>query len=253
MRRILPALAAIALLSAVLSGQTLPARPAFEVAAIQVSTRPNPGMRGGVLRGARYEIRNATMVDLIRTAYNVPPERISGGPSWLEWYRFDISALAPENTAADRVREMLKTLLAERFTLAAREDTVTTTALALRVKGAHKLREVSEPGGCQAQTAPESDGVVATNVNCAGFSMTQLAEQLRTANNPYLAPAPVVVKGSPRGDCVGFTKPTRLHLNVLRELRAASFVVEGLKLRARQRTGRVLVVDDVPEKPTPNK
>ena len=136
-------------------------------------------MRGGALRGNRYELRNATMVDLIRTAYNVQPERISGGPSWLEWNRFDIAALAPENTPPDRLREMLKTLLAERFKLVVREDMVTTTALALRVKGTHKLREVPAPGGCQAQQAPEPNGVIATTVNCAGISMTQLAEQLR--------------------------------------------------------------------------
>ena len=80
------------------------------------------------------------MVDLIRTAYNVQPERITGGPSWIEWNRFDIAALAPENTPPDRLREMLKTLLAERFKLVVREDMVTTTALALKVKGTHKLR-----------------------------------------------------------------------------------------------------------------
>ena len=62
-------------------GQAPAPRPAFDVAGIQNSTRPQPGMRGAQLRGNRYEIRNATMVDLIRTAYNVPPEKISGGPS----------------------------------------------------------------------------------------------------------------------------------------------------------------------------
>src|SRR5678815_3769543 len=141
-------------------------------------------MRGGQLRGNRYEIRNATMVDLIRIAYNVQPEKISGGPTWLEWNRFDIAALAPEKTSPDRLREMLKTLLAERFKLVVREDKMTTSALALRVKGTHKLREASVPGSCQAQQTVEN-GVPATTVTCAGFSMTQLAEQMRTANNPY--------------------------------------------------------------------
>ena len=88
---------------------------------------------------------------------------------------------------------MLKTLLAERFKLVVREDMVTTTALALKVKGTHKLKEASTSGGCQAQQAPEPNGVIATSVNCVGFSMTQLAEQLRTANNPYLAPGQQVV------------------------------------------------------------
>src|SRR6188508_2735861 len=110
MRRLLAAVGAAALLSAAVSGQAPASRGVFQVAGIQVSSRPNPGMRGGVLRGNRYELRNATMVDLIRTAYNVKPERISGGPSWLEWNRFDIAALAPESTAPDRLREMLKTL-----------------------------------------------------------------------------------------------------------------------------------------------
>ena len=81
-------------------GQAPAPRPAFDVAGIQVSTRPQPGMRGGLLRGTRYEVRNATMVDLIRTAYVVQPERITGGPSWIEWNRFDIAALAPEEHSA---------------------------------------------------------------------------------------------------------------------------------------------------------
>ena len=193
MKRLLVLIGISALLSGPVLGQAPAPRPAFDVAGISVSTRPQPGMRGGVLRGTRYEIRNATMVDLIRTAYSVQPERISGGPSWIEWNRFDIAALAPEKTAPDRLREMLKTLLAERFKLAVREDMATTTALALRVKGAHKLREVTTTGGCQAQQAPEPNGVSATSVSCSGFSMAQLAEQLRTANNPYLAPGQQVV------------------------------------------------------------
>ncbi len=193
MKRLLVALGVAVVFSDLLLGQAPGPRPAFDIAGIQVSTRANPGMRGGVLRGTRYEVRNANMVDLIRTAYNVQPERITGGPSWLEWNRFDIAALAPENTPPERVREMLKTLLAERFKLVIREDMATTTAMALRVKGVHKLREVSAPGGCQAQQAPEPNGVIATNVTCAGITMAQLSEQLRSANNPYLAPGQQVV------------------------------------------------------------
>ena len=194
MKRLLAALGVVALFSISILGQAPAPRPAFDVAGIQVSTRQQPGMRGGVLRGNRYEIRNANMLDLIRTAYNVTqPERITGGPSWLEWNRFDIAALAPENTPPERVREMLKTLLAERFKLVLREDMVPTTALALRVKGAHKMREVTTSGGCQGQQAPEPNGVTATTVTCTGIPMAQLAEQLRTANNPYLAPGQQVV------------------------------------------------------------
>jgi uncharacterized protein (TIGR03435 family) len=194
MKQLLIALGVAALISTAVSGQPSGAVPAFDVAGIQVSTRTTAGMRGGVLRGNRYEIRNATMVDLIRTAYNVTqPERISGGPAWLEWNRFDIAALVAENTPPARLREMLKTLLAERFNLVVREDKMSTTSLALRVKGTHKLREASTAGGCQALQAPESNGVIATSVTCSGFSMTQLAEQMRAQNNPYLAPGQEII------------------------------------------------------------
>ena len=135
MKRMLAALGIAGFLSASVFGQAPAPRPAFDVTSVQVSTRPQPGIRGGVLRGTRYELRNATMLDMIRTAYAVQPERVSGGPTWLEWNRFDIAALAPEKTPPDRLREMLKTLLAERFKLVVREDMVATTALALRVKG----------------------------------------------------------------------------------------------------------------------
>lgn len=193
MKRLLVVVGLVAVVPDLLLGQTPVARPTFEIAGIQVSTRQQPGMRGGVLRGNRYDLRNATMVDLIRTAYDVRPERVSGGPSWLEWDRFDIAALAPEDTPPARLREMLKTLLAERFKVVVREDMEATTALALKIKGAHKMKEVPGSGGCQAQQAPEPNGVLATSVSCSGFSMTQLADQLRTANNPYLAPGQLVV------------------------------------------------------------
>ena len=186
MRRVLVALGAAGLLSTSVIGQTPGPRPAFEIAGIQVSTRPQPGMRGGQLRGTRYELRNATMVDLIRTAYDVQPEKISGGPSWLEWNRFDIAALAPEKTPPDRLREMLKTLLAERFKLVVREDTVTTTALALKVKGTHKMKESSTAGGgCQGQGAPGPSGATEITATCTGMSMTQLATQLPQAQSAY--------------------------------------------------------------------
>ncbi|HEU5021216.1 MAG TPA: TIGR03435 family protein, partial [Bryobacteraceae bacterium] len=55
----------------------------------------NPGMHGGLYRSGRYEVRAATMLDLIRTAYNVDGDHVTGGPGWVEKDRFDIIAKAP--------------------------------------------------------------------------------------------------------------------------------------------------------------
>jgi uncharacterized protein (TIGR03435 family) len=157
----------------------------FEFASIQLSTRANPGMRGNTLRGTRYEIRNATMVDLIRTAYNVQPERISGGPSWLEWTRWDIAAPAAAGTPPAQLREMLKALLVERFKLAVREDTTTMVNMALKVNGTHKLRQASASGSCQGQGAPDANGVPLQTITCKGQTMAQLVELLPRGMSAY--------------------------------------------------------------------
>jgi uncharacterized protein (TIGR03435 family) len=185
MTRLLLGLGAAVLLSVPALAQAPAAGASFDVAGIQVSTRPNPGMRGGILRGNRYEVRNATMVDLIRTAYNVQPEQISGGPSWLEWNRWDVAALAPEGTPPAKLQAMLKTLLAERFKLAVREDTVTTLGVALKANASHKLRQASAAGACQGQGAPDANGIPLQTLTCKGQSMAQLVELLPRGMGAY--------------------------------------------------------------------
>ena len=185
MKQLFVRLGAAAVLSLPVLAQAPAPRPSFEAAGIQISTRPNPGMRGGILRGDRYELRNATMVDLIRTAYNVQPERISGGPSWLEWNRWDIAALAPEGTPPAKLQEMLKILLAERFKLVVKEDTTTVTNMALKVAGTHKLRDASAPGGCNGQGAPDASGAQLLTVTCKGQSMAAFVDLMARGLSSY--------------------------------------------------------------------
>src|SRR5579862_5664986 len=78
-----------------LMAQTSPAphaaRPTFEAADIHTSPRSAPPvMRGPFYSGGRYELHYATMVDLIRIAYNVDADRVAGGPGWLEYDRYDV-------------------------------------------------------------------------------------------------------------------------------------------------------------------
>src|SRR5271168_533786 len=92
--------------------------PEFEIADVHVSPhRTFPFMDGGMLRGDRYNLRQATMVDLISTAYGVDAKSVQGGPPWLETNRFDIVAKAPPGTPPATLKLMLKALLADRFKL----------------------------------------------------------------------------------------------------------------------------------------
>src|SRR5262245_31121472 len=83
--------------------------PTFEAAEIRLSPSTTiPFMTGGVLRGGRYELRTATMVDLIKTAYGVGEDnQVVGGPSWLATNRFDIIAKAPASTSSETLQKML--------------------------------------------------------------------------------------------------------------------------------------------------
>jgi len=66
---------------------------------------------------------NVTLVDLILDAYDVRPYQIKG-PSWLDSDRFDITAKVPSGTTREDAREMMRTLLAERFKLAVHRETL---------------------------------------------------------------------------------------------------------------------------------
>ncbi len=141
------------------------------------------------MRSGRFEIRNATMLNLISVAYGMDNDKILGGPSWLDVDRFDIIAKGPSATTQDTAKLMLQSLLADRFKLVVKKDTKAMPGFALTVgKGKPKLKE-SEGGGapgCQGvpQTQP---GAVGLNVvACHNLSMERFALEVRDMANAYL-------------------------------------------------------------------
>jgi uncharacterized protein (TIGR03435 family) len=117
---------------------TLSAQPVaitrFEVAAI----KPTPPERwgdpsGGISGNGRYSMHNRTLKDYIWRAYFVAPERVVGGPAWLDSDRFDIEAKADQPVGDDALMDMLRTLLEERFNLKIHREKRSGEALVLRV------------------------------------------------------------------------------------------------------------------------
>ena len=103
-------------------------QPAFEV----VSVRPNKSGPGGAFirrePGGAFAAGNVTVRDLLLYAYRVPRYRMVGGPDWMGGDRFDIQARAGREFAAasggvSEDRLMLRSLLADRFRLAAQYET----------------------------------------------------------------------------------------------------------------------------------
>src|SRR5262245_22922392 len=126
MVRIFARFALLTVLSCSVFAQSTEKPLTFELADIHASPPSTlaalAAMSGGVPRGGRYELRNASMLDLIRTAYGVEPEKVIGGPNWLTSDRFDVIAKVPAGTTQEKARLMLRTLLAERFGLTVHND-----------------------------------------------------------------------------------------------------------------------------------
>jgi uncharacterized protein (TIGR03435 family) len=155
MTRAFAFLSIAAALSAVAFGQTaatptttpIASQATFEIADVHVSpTTRNPFLRGPNIRHGLFEMRNATMVDLIKTAYGVEAERVVGGPNWLEKDTFDVFAKVPEGGTVETAKPMLQALLAERFKLAVHNDNRAVLAYAVKV-GKHAQMKQSDGTG----------------------------------------------------------------------------------------------------------
>jgi len=118
--------------------------PAFIAADIHASPHhAQPFFYTPPIVQSRYVIHDATMVDLIYTAYGLlDRDNVQGDPSWLEQDHFDIVAKIPPNTSQATLKLMLRTLLAERFQLVVHTGTASAPAFVMSVaKGGPKLKE----------------------------------------------------------------------------------------------------------------
>jgi uncharacterized protein (TIGR03435 family) len=122
----------------------------FEVASIKPA---EPGARGSMLMmktGGGFQGKNITIKLLIQQAYSVRDFQVSGGPGWMSTEHFDIIAKCAEGTFSDeQTREMMQSLLADRFQLIPKRETKDLPAYSLVVaKGGPKLKEaVEKPSG----------------------------------------------------------------------------------------------------------
>jgi uncharacterized protein (TIGR03435 family) len=243
----------LALSCATAFGQTF---QAADVHASPRATNPYTYASGGVLRGGIYDLRKATMLDLIKTAWNVEPDTVFGGPNWLELDRFDVSAKAPPETQPETIRLMLQALLRDRFGLVIHNDIRPMPVFALTArKNKSKLTESngSGPAGCEDQQRPPATFRV---LACHNITMDAFTQTLRQRAGDYLA-APVVnetglegawdfdLKWNPRSVVPGpDASRTTIFDAIDQQL--------GLKLAPKTAPGTVLVVDRVNQKPTPN-
>jgi uncharacterized protein (TIGR03435 family) len=233
-------------------------QPAFDLADVHMSPRsewvassynPNP-MQGGYLTGDRYELRRATMLDLIRMAYNRDSWRIFGGPSWLAYDRYEIVARTKAGTPPETLQRMLQHLLQERFHLVVKEDNRPMPAYLLaRGKGELRMKPGSANASGDCTFVRMGTYGNTWRVECRNVTMEKFAEAIRPRLS--LDPTghvPVVDSTGLKGTWdFDVEIPTAFGASVAREVEKL-----GLKCELGSAPQQVLVVENVNEQPTPN-
>jgi uncharacterized protein (TIGR03435 family) len=96
--------------------------PSFEVASVKRNTSGSL-IANTTIEGNRYVATNLSVKDLLATAYApLPRARMVGGPSWINTDRFDIVATMDGTPSPPEIFAMIRSLLAERFRLAAHSE-----------------------------------------------------------------------------------------------------------------------------------
>jgi len=264
MTRAFTSIGLVVLFSGALLGQTGntsgTSAPAFEAADVHASAKVRtPSMAAGGLRGTRYLVRQATMVDLISLAYDIDNDKILAGPSWLDIDRFDVSARAPAGSSPEQAKLMLQTLLAQRFSLKLHKDSKELPGLVLTTgSGKPKMKPAADTAAspnCQGQPQTSSPEAVPQQVvNCSSMSLDDVARILGNITNSSGSALNQTGLEGKWDFTIKWTPPALLARAGADAISIFDAVDKqlGLKLEARKVPQPVLFVDSVNETPTPN-
>jgi len=227
------------------------APPSFEVASIHTD---QPGQERIESVPGRLTMQNVRLASCIRWAYDVQEQQISG-PAWLNDTWFSIFAKTDTPVGEAVLRQMLQTLLAERFHLVFHRKTKELSTYVLLVgKNGHKLQPTDVEGSPSFQTGK-------LNLTGKGATVGQLVEFLsRELREPII---------DQTGLSGRFNYFLDINAYVSEELRksgdsngappeAAGIIALalqsqlGLRMEARKATVETIMVDRVDRAPTEN-
>jgi uncharacterized protein (TIGR03435 family) len=245
--------------AAALSAQQAPPAPAGETASFEVaSVKPNKDGISNALPPSRangsYSASNVALKSIIANAYQVRIFQIEGDPAWLTTERFDIIARGKEGTPDQMRPAMLRTLLAERFKLAAHFETREQQVYALVL-----LRSDGRLGPNLKPSAPDSKpggpftsvGNGIARVDGKAVTMDDLALVLASSNFRQMVINRTALNGrfdldlrfTPESSSVAAPEFPSIFTAVQEQL--------GLKLQSERAPVPVLVIDSV-QRPTPD-
>jgi uncharacterized protein (TIGR03435 family) len=257
-------------------------RATFEIASVKPNVS-NSGSSSSNEPPGGYVASNMPLRRLIAIAYRMrlPTDRDRiVGPSWIDEARFDINARTPAGARTDQVPDMLRALLADRFQLAAHNETRDASVFALvrsRADGqlgpqlTHSSLDCSKPGAFRSGGAGAGAGTVVKTPQCGiisnvdgngavmrggGRSMADLAGNLTGRVNREVIDRTglsgiydFVLRWTPENfqNPAGNAGPSRDGTLIFTALQEQL----GLKLEAQRGPVEFLIIDKV-ERPTPD-
>jgi uncharacterized protein (TIGR03435 family) len=116
----------------------------FEVVSIRPRSLQGQQVDVGIhIDGAQVRFTLFNIITFVGYAYDVPPYQVEG-PDWIGTTFFDVAAKVPDGTTKTQVREMLRSLLAERFGLEVHRETREFAVYALEMaKSGLKMKELA--------------------------------------------------------------------------------------------------------------
>lgn len=163
-----------------------PAKPAFEVASIKLHEFP-PGITGiqiggpSALRISGNRVTTfGSLPMFVMAAYNLRLHQVSGAPEWNDREGnplvFDIQAKAEGGLTLDQARQMMQTLLADRFQLKVHQETREVPVYELTVDKTRPRLKETAPGTESKATSVLSRGV--WKITYTNLSMGDLATRI---------------------------------------------------------------------------
>lgn len=244
---------ALLLAGAVFAGKSVAQQPAFAAATIKLSAESVKFEHDGRTETSpgTLKMQDVTVDTCIKWAYGVQDSQISG-PGWMRSERYDIVAKADGPVEDEGMKNMMRTLLVERFKLSFHHEDKELRALVMTVANGHsKLSPAAAPDG-KPFRQNSANGTVARST-----TMQELADFL---SGPLQMPVVDETGLSGRYDfdldfttylpetarTMDGTKPDTTGI-----VKAALQGELGLKLEAHKAQVQVMVVDHV-EKPSEN-
>jgi uncharacterized protein (TIGR03435 family) len=228
--------------------------PAFEVASItpcEPGTPEPPGEHAGMVQftypGGRFNAKATTVRFLLEWAYGIQSAQHTGGPAWLGTDRYDIVAKAEANASDDQIKQMVQTLLADRFKLQFHRETRELPVYVISLgKSAPKLFPPKEGGQRSLRMEPrmDIDHKTSFHIVATRFSLTQLTDTFARQMGR------VIVNQTGFDDDYDFTldlTPDESHPSAL----DASLLIDairnqlGLDLKSQKAPVEVMVIDNV--------